>query len=216
MHPIVASLQHVGVYYKKRYSFKESRSKPYWALKDVNLDIRQGESIGIQGKNGAGKSTLLRVLAGLILPNTGTAFITNSYRTGLLNLQSGFNPNLNGVDNAILKGLYMGVKKEYIQNKMLEIVLLSELGEAFWDPVRTYSSGMVARLGFAVNYFCMPDLLLIDETLGVGDNAFKQKSRSLIDELVRSDKTVVIVSHDESLLNTLASKIYTIEDGVLK
>lgn len=215
MHDVVASLKNVGVFYKQRFSLKRSKTNAYWALQDINLEIRHGESIGIRGRNGAGKSTLLRVLAGLVSPNQGTAVIAEGCRAGLLTLQSGFNPYLNGVDNAILKGLYMGVKKDYIHSKMAEIIELSGLSSAFYEQTGTYSSGMTARLGFAVNYFCMPDLLLIDETLGVGDKEFKQKSKLLIRELIRSDKTVVIVSHEESALAALTDKIYTLEKGVL-
>jgi len=215
MHDVIASLKNVGVFYKQRFSLKKRKSNAYWALQDVNLDIRQGESIGIRGRNGAGKSTLLRVLAGLVAPNKGEAFIAEGCRAGLLTLQSGFNPYLSGADNAILKGLYMGVKKEYTQSKMAEIIELSGLGSAFYQHTGTYSSGMAARLGFAVNYFCMPDLLLIDETLGVGDKEFKQKSKLLIRELIRSDKTVVIVSHEDEALEALTNKIYTLEKGLL-
>ena len=215
MHEIIASLKNVGVFYKQRFSLKRRKENAYWALQDVNLDIRHGEAIGIRGHNGAGKSTLLRVLAGLISPNSGEAFIAKGCRAGLLTLQSGFNPYLNGVDNAILKALYMGVSKEYIQSKIPEIIELSGLGKKFYEQTGTYSSGMAARLGFAVNYFCMPDLLLIDETLGVGDREFRQKSKLLIRELIRSDKTVVIVSHEEEALTSLTNKIYTLEKGVL-
>lgn len=215
MHEIIASLKNVGVYYKKRFSLKRKKSNAYWVLQDINLDIRHGEAIGIRGHNGAGKSTLLRVLAGVVSPNRGQALIAEGCRAGLLTLQSGFNPYLNGADNAILKGLYMGVTKEYIQSKMADIIELSGLGKKFYEHTGTYSSGMAARLGFAVNYFCMPDLLLIDETLGVGDREFKEKSKLLIRELIRSDKTVVIVSHEEKALQSLADKVYTLEKGVL-
>ena len=215
MSEIIVSLKNVGLCYKKRFSLKKRKSNTYWALQDVNLEIFHGESIGICGRNGAGKSTLLRVLAGVVSPDRGVATIAEGIRSGLLTLQSGFNPYLNGVDNAILKGLYMGMKKEYIQSKMNEIIELSGLGAAFYDPIETYSSGMAARLGFAVNYFCMPDLLLIDETLSVGDKQFKQKSKLLIRELIQSNKTVVIVSHDEDALASLTSKVYTLENGIL-
>ena len=215
MHDVIASLKHVGVCYKKRFSLKVRRANHHWALEDVSLEVRKGEAIGIAGRNGAGKSTLLRVLAGLISPNRGSITFADNCRAGLLTLQSGFNPYLNGEDNAILKGLYMGVTKEYLASKMADIIELSGLGEHFYDHVKTYSSGMAARLAFAVNYFCMPDLLLIDETLGVGDREFKQKSKLLIRELIRADKTVVIVSHEEEALTALTDKIYTLTKGTL-
>lgn len=215
MHEIMVSLKEVGVCYKKRFSLKARRSNAHWALENVNLDIHKGEAIGINGRNGAGKSTLLRVLAGLISPNRGSISVEKGYRAGLLTLHSGFNPYLNGKDNAILKGLYLGVKKEYLESKLPDIIELSGLGEHFYDLVKAYSSGMAARLAFAVNYFCMPDLLLIDETLGVGDREFKQKSKLLIRELIRSDKTVVVVSHEEEALAAITDRTYTLEKGIL-
>lgn len=211
----LVSLKNVGIKYKKRFSFKQRKSNIFWALQDISLDIKKGESIGIRGKNGAGKSTLLRVIAKIIEPNKGTVDFAEGTHSGLLTIKTGFNLYLNGIDNAILKGLYLGVTKEYIKNKISEITELSGLGSAMKDPVSTYSSGMLARLGFAINYFCTPDLLLIDESLGVGDTEFKKKSQKLIHSLVKSDKTVVVVSHEEEALETLCDKIYSIENGTI-
>lgn len=213
---IIVSLKNVGVKYKKRFSLKISQSNEYWALTDINLQIKRGESIGIRGRNGAGKSTLLRVIAKIISPNRGTIDIQPGIHSGLLTLQTGFNLFLNGIDNAILKGLYLGVTREYIESKIPDIIELSGLEKVIKDPVSTYSAGMRARLGFATNYFCTPDLLLIDESLGVGDASFKEKSRELIRGLVHSDKTVVVVSHEQEALEALCDRILTIDGGVLK
>jgi len=212
---ILISLRHVGIKYKKRFSLKERKANEFWALQDINLDIKKGESIGIRGRNGAGKSTLLKVIARIIDPNRGEVQFHENIHTGLLTLRTGFNLFLDGVDNAILKGLYLGVTKDYIKSKLQDIRALSELGSAMDDPVGTYSSGMLSRLGFAINYFCTPDLLLIDESLGVGDAAFKQKSKKLIRDLVKSDKTVVVVSHEQKSLEALCDTIYTVRDGVI-
>ena len=214
-HQTIASLNNVGIKYKKRFSLRHRKANMFWALNDISLDIKKGESIGIRGKNGAGKSTLLRVIAKIIEPNKGSIEFANGIHAGLLTIQTGFNLYLSGIDNAILKGLFLGVTKKYIKSKITDITELSGLGNAMEDPVSTYSSGMRARLGFAINYFCTPDLLLIDESLGVGDAEFKQKSKMLIHELVKSDKTVVVVSHEEQALESLCDKIYSIENGAI-
>lgn len=210
---IIVSLKHVGVQYKKRYSLKERKANIFWALEDVSLDIYKGESIGIRGINGAGKSTLLKVIASIIAPNRGAVNRIEGISSGLLTIRTGFNLYLNGIDNAILKGLYLGMTKEYIQSKIADITDLSGLGKAMLDPVNTYSAGMLTRLSFSISYFCAPDLLLIDESLGVGDAQFKKKSGTLIHELVRSDRTVVVVSHEEEALESLCDKIYTLDKG---
>ena len=210
---IIVSLKNVGVQYKKRFSLKVRKSNIFWALEDISLDIHKGESIGIRGVNGAGKSTLLKVIAGIISPDRGSISTIKGIFPGLLTIRTGFNLYLNGIDNAILKGLYLGMTKEYIKSKIADITELSGLGNAILDPVSTYSAGMLTRLSFCINYFCAPDLLLIDESLGVGDAEFKKKSSALIHELVRSDRTVVVVSHEQEALESLCDKIYTIEKG---
>lgn len=209
---LLISLKDVGLRYQKGYSIKNRKHKD-WVLRNINLDIYHGESIGIIGENGAGKSTLLRLIAGLITPNEGQISKHKLTRTGLLALKAGFNSYLSGYDNIILKALYMGVSKAYIKSKINEVIELSGIGDSIYNAVNTYSSGMSARLGFAISYFCAPDLLLIDEALGVGDKAFKQKSKEMIANLVRSDRTVILVSHDEQTIESLCDRSIEIRKG---
>jgi lipopolysaccharide transport system ATP-binding protein len=206
------SLKHVGIYYKRnRGVFGE----PFWALKDVSFDLYPGETLGIIGRNGVGKSTLLRLMAGIIKPNTGY-FINNGYQISLLSLNLGFIHYLTGRENAILSGMLMGLRKADIQAKMKAIIEFSELGEFFDQPIATYSSGMLARLGFSVAFQVDPDVLLIDEIFGVGDAEFRQKSTRLMQDKIQSHQTIVFVSHQDALIRQLCQRVVWIEDGVSK
>lgn len=206
------SLKHVGIYYKRnRGVFGE----PFWALKDVSFDLYPGETLGIIGRNGVGKSTLLRLMAGIIKPNTGY-FINNGYQISLLSLNLGFIHYLTGRENAILSGMLMGLRKAEIQAKMKAIIEFSELREFFDQPIATYSSGMLARLGFSVAFQVDPDVLLIDEIFGVGDAEFRQKSTRLMQDKIQSHQTIVFVSHQDALIRQLCQRVVWIEDGVSK
>jgi len=208
----VLSLDHVGVFYKrKRGIFGE----PFWALKDVSFTLRQGETLGVIGRNGVGKSTLLRLIAGIIKPNTGT-FKNFGYQAALLSLRLGFIYYLTGRENAILGGMFLGMKKSEMKAKMDAIIEFSELGHFIDQPIATYSSGMVARLGFSVAFQVDPDILLIDEVLGVGDAEFSQKSARMMKERIKSNKTIVFVSHNANLVRELCDRVVWIEDGVSK
>ena len=206
------SLKHVGIYYKRnRGVFGE----PFWALKDVSFDLYPGETLGIIGRNGVGKSTLLRLMAGIIKPNKGS-FNNYGYQTSLLSLNLGFIYYLTGRENAILSGMLMGLRKAEIQAKMEAIIEFSELGEFFDQPIATYSSGMLARLGFSVAFQVDPDVLLIDEIFGVGDAEFRQKSTRLMQDKIQSHQTIVFVSHQDALIRQLCQRVVWIEDGVSK
>ncbi|MCK5718387.1 MAG: ABC transporter ATP-binding protein [Thiomargarita sp.] len=208
----VLSLRNVGVFYKRnRGVFGE----PFWAFKDISFDLYHGETLGIIGRNGVGKSTLLRLMAGIIKPNTGT-FINNGYTVSLLSLRLGFIPYLSGRKNAILSGMFMGLRKKDIKAKMDAIIDFSELGEFIDQPIATYSSGMIARLGFSVAFQVDPDILLIDEVLGVGDTEFSKKSTKLMQEKIRSNRTIVFISHNAHLVQQLCNRIVWIENGVSK
>jgi lipopolysaccharide transport system ATP-binding protein len=160
----------------------------------------------------AGKSTLLRVLADLLAPDEGQ--VTRNVKTAsLLTLNLGFMPHLSGRDNAIVSGMLMGLsRKEAIAN-LEEVISFSELGDAIDDPFRTYSSGMRARLGFGIALTSDPDIILVDEVLGVGDMEFRQKSTRKMKEKMQSDKTVVLVSHSESLVREICDRVVWIENG---
>lgn len=208
----ILSLRNVGIYYKrKRGIFGE----PFWAIKDVSFDLYHGETLGIIGRNGVGKSTLLRMMAGIIKPNTGT-FINNGYRASLLSLQLGFIPHLSGRENAILSGMLMGLRKKEIKAKIDAILEFSDLGEFFEQPIATYSSGMKARLGFSVAFQVDPDILLLDEILGVGDEEFRKKSTKVMREKIRSNKTIVFVSHQAGMIKQLCNRAVWIEKGISK
>jgi len=209
----IFTLKNVGVYYKRnRGVFGE----PFWALKDISFTLKAGESLGIIGRNGVGKSTLLRLMANIIKPNKGQFIQHDSYQASLLSLQLGFIYYLTGRENALLSGMFMGLRKAEVQERMEAIIAFSELGQFIDQPIATYSSGMVARLGFSVAFQVDPDVLLIDEVLGVGDAEFSQKSAQVMQEKIRSNKTIVFVSHHASLIQQLCDRVVWIEDGVSK
>jgi lipopolysaccharide transport system ATP-binding protein len=207
---VALSLDQVGVFYHRKVSlFNREKS---WAIRDISFEVNTGETLGIIGRNGAGKSTLLRVLADLLAPDEGQ--VTRNVKTAsLLTLNLGFMPHLSGRDNAIVSGMLMGLsRKEAIAN-LEEVISFSELGDAIDDPFRTYSSGMRARLGFGIALTSDPDIILVDEVLGVGDMEFRQKSTRKMKEKMQSDKTVVLVSHSESLVREICDRVVWIENG---
>lgn len=201
------TLKNVGIKYKRR------RKKPFWALQNIDLDIYKGETLGIIGHNGAGKSTLLKVIANLITPDEGKCIRNTKMRAGILALKAGFVPPLSGRSNITLSGLFLGVSKEYIDSKTQDIITLSGIEEFIDNPVNSYSAGMTARLGFAIAYHCAPDILLLDEVLGVGDAQFKKQSKKLILELINSNKTVILVSHSEETVKELCTRVVRLNKG---
>lgn len=205
----VVHLESVGVCYKGR-GFR--RRGGFWPLKEVSFDVLKGEILGIIGRNGAGKSTLLRVLSGIILPDTGKV-VKYCNKISLISLQAGFNPHLSGRENAIMAGLLQGIGRSQIKEKMKEIIDFSELGDFIDMPVKTYSAGMRARLGFAIALQVKPDVLLIDEILGVGDEHFRLKSSQALRDLIRSDHTVVLVSHQANTIKELCDRAVLLEGG---
>ena len=211
----ILSLQQVGLYYSRRQSFfKKNR---YWALQDISFDLNAGETLGVIGRNGVGKSTLLKVLAGIIIPDKGQMIKHHpDLRISLISLQAGFVPYLTGRENAILGGMLLGATKEEMLSRMDAIKIFSELNHFFDEPVSTYSTGMRARLGFSVAYHVDPDVILLDEVLGVGDEAFRIKSTDAMKERIRSEKTVVIVSHSVPILKEVCDRVVWIENGMTK
>ncbi|MEN0584164.1 MULTISPECIES: ABC transporter ATP-binding protein [unclassified Kosakonia] len=208
----VIELKNVEVTYREKKTFFEYDE--YTALKDITFDVYRGETLGIIGRNGAGKSTLLRVLAGIIKPDSGTVTI-RSKSISLMALQAGFDPNLSGRQNTIFSGMVLGHRLSYIKKIIEEIKDYSELNDFFEKPIKNYSSGMMARLGFSIAMYTTPEVLLIDEVLGVGDVTFAEKAQKSIKEKIKSDATVVIVSHDESQLKMLSDRLVCIENGIV-
>lgn len=211
MEPII-SLQDVGVRYKRSGNVFRKRSY-FEALKSINLDIYPGETLGIIGRNGAGKSTLLRLISGVLKPDNGKV-INRGASVSLLALQAGFDPNLSGRDNAIISGMLQGYPRRTVEEKLNEINEYSELGDFFFEPVRTYSTGMTARLGFSITTIISPDVLLIDEVLGVGDQHFRQKAERTMVAKIQSQQTVILVSHAHHQITRLCDRALLIDNGI--
>ncbi|MCL4127084.1 UNVERIFIED_CONTAM: hypothetical protein GTU68_017507 [Idotea baltica] len=209
----IIELKNVGVTYKERKSL--FKSEEYQALKDVSFDVYKGEVLGVIGRNGAGKSTLLRLLAGIIKPDKGEV-VHHTKSVSLMALAAGFDPNLSGRQNAIISGMLIGYSKKQIEAQLDEIKTFSELQAFFEKPAKTYSSGMRARLAFSIAMYTSPDVLLIDEVLGVGDVSFKQKAEQALEEKITSDITVIIVSHSEAQVSRLAERIVWVDGGKVR
>lgn len=203
----------VGVCYRK--SLRVFRSNKTWALRHVSFEVKKGETLGIIGRNGAGKSTLMKLLANIINPDEGIIH-REPGTLQLLSLQVGFLMHLTGRENAIMSGMLLGLRKGDVLSGMDQIIDFSELGEQIDDPVRTYSAGMRARLGFAVARQTNPDVLLIDEALSVGDAKFREKSKAVMAERIRSDKTVIIVSHNEQTIKEFCDRVIWLNNGETK
>ena len=211
MKPII-SLHDASVRYKRSGNVFRRRSY-FEALKSINLDIYPGETLGILGRNGCGKSTLLRLISNVIKPDSGK-IINHGASVSLLALQAGFDPNLNGRDNAVLVGMLQGYSRREVETRLDDIQKFSELDDFFYEPVRTYSTGMRARLGFSITTIISPDVLLIDEVLGVGDQHFRQKAERTMVAKMHSDQTVVLVSHSHHQIARLCDRALLIEDGI--
>jgi len=183
------------------------------ALDDVSLVLEKGKTLGVIGPNGAGKSTLLRVIAGVYSPDKGKVKVGSS-NVHLLALGLGFENNATGYENIYLSSHLKGYTKKEVDERLADIIEFAELGEAIHNPTKTYSSGMKARLAFAVATHIEPDILLIDETLSVGDSRFQKKSKDKILELVSGDRrTVVIVSHNLSVLKEMCDEVVWMDKG---
>lgn len=194
------------------YSKRINGMVEIWALKNINLEIKKGEAVAIIGRNGGGKSTLLEILTGTLTPSIGSVKV-NGRVSALLELGSGFNPEYSGRDNVILNGLLLGLGKDEIISRFSEIEAFAEIGTAIEHPVKTYSSGMLMRLAFAVQVICDPDILIIDEALGVGDFFFQSKCIKYIRELLARGVTLLFVSHDMQMVRDLCSKAIFLEAG---
>jgi lipopolysaccharide transport system ATP-binding protein len=212
MNEICISLRNIAIRYKIRKSFLKWHC--FEAIKDVSFDIHCGETIGLIGRNGAGKSSLLRVIAGIMAPDRGN-IINHGYSVSLLSLQLGFEPTLSGIDNIILSAMLLGISKREANAAIAEIADFAELGSFIHDPIRTYSSGMLARLGFSIAIILKPDILLIDEVMAVGDVEFQKKSSAALQAKFKSGQTVVLVSHSAEQIKHLCSKVVWIEDGIV-
>ena len=191
---------------------KWSKSSFFRALENISLEIKKGEVIGIMGANGSGKSTLLRVIAGIYAPDEG--FVNVQGRITLLaGIGTGFQQDLTGRENIYLTGSIYGYSKREISDLENEIIEFSGIHNFIDRPIRTYSAGMRARLGFAIVSNLKPDILLLDEVMSVGDAEFRKKSREKIEELINGEATVIIVSHSKSIIKEICDRIYAIDKG---
>jgi ABC-type polysaccharide/polyol phosphate transport system ATPase subunit len=190
------------------------RGKPtdIWALRDISFTIEPGSAVGLVGRNGSGKSTLLRILAGIIKPTSGTARAGGRVAS-LLELGAGFHPDFTGRENVYLNGSILGLKRAFIREQLDEIVAFSGLDEFIDLPVRTYSSGMYMRLGFAIAAHLAADVLLLDEVFAVGDEEFQRKCFAKIFEFKRGGGTIVFVSHDASAVERLCERAVLLQQG---
>lgn len=181
-------------------------------LDNINLTVGHGEVVGIIGKNGAGKSTLMKLVAGITFPTEGEITV-NGKIGSLINLGAGFYPNYTGRQNIYYKGIIMGMKEVEIDNIIDEIVEFADIGEYFDLPLKTYSSGMAARLGFALAIFSNPDILIIDEVFAVGDKDFRQKSFKKTKEMFESGKSILFSSHSDNQIRQFCNRVIYIRDG---
>ncbi len=195
---------------KKQIAYEE-----FIALNNVNLSIKKGEVVGFIGLNGAGKSTLLKVVSRVQKPTIGNVVI-NGKVSPLLELGAGFDNDLTGRENIYLNGLILGYNREFISKKVDEIINFAELKEFIDVPIKNYSSGMKARLGFSIATVSVPEILIVDEVLSVGDGRFRKKSEERMLELIKSDATVLFVSHSLAQIRRLCTKVVWLEKGEIK
>lgn len=185
------------------------------SLQDIELEILDGERVGLVGNNGAGKSTLLRTLAGVYRPTSGHALIEGRVAS-LIDISLGINPEATGRENIFLRGALLGLTKDQVREKFDEIVAFSELGNFIEMPLRTYSSGMQMRLGFAVSMVVDPEILLMDEWLSVGDGSFQKKAEEKLKSLVNQTRILVIASHNPDLIRNICSRTIWLDSGKIK
>lgn len=224
--PIVVSARDIWkefrVYHEKNQSIKEAFLKrkraayeTFWALKGVSFDVKRGVTYGLIGENGSGKSTMLKILAKILRPQQGAVKIDGKV-SALLELGTGFHPELTGRENVFLNGSILGLTRKEIEKRFDQIVAFSELEQFIDMPVKNYSSGMYVRLGFAVSTNVDPDILLIDEILAVGDEAFQRKSLDKLYELKSQNKTIVVVSHALSSVASICDEAIWLDKGEVK
>lgn len=188
-----------------------SDSEDFWALRHVSFAVSKGDTVGFIGRNGSGKSTLLRVIGGIYPPDEGEVSVQGSVSTQF-SLGAGFQSELSGVDNIYLNGILMGLSKKYIDSVLDSIIEFADIGEFINMPVKTYSTGMESRLGFAIAINVQKDIVLIDEILGVGDAEFRKKCDERLDKLM-GERTILLVSHDMNAIRRSASRVIWLDKG---
>jgi ABC-type polysaccharide/polyol phosphate transport system ATPase subunit len=223
--PLIVKLDRVGKAFRRfevppfllrnmllRLTGRTQRPKEFWPLREVSFEIRRGETVGILGQNGSGKSTLLRLIAGAAYPTEGHIAVRGRVAP-LLALGAGFHPDMTGRECVEINATALGLSQAEITARFDRIVAFAELPDFIDTPIRYYSSGMQARLGFSVAVHTEPDLLLVDEVLAVGDHAFQAKCMQRIDELHRAGTTILFVSHDAEQVRRLCHRVLFLKDG---
>lgn len=227
MGKVVVKVEHVGMRFVmskekvdnlKEFIIKKINRKivnnTFWALKDVSFSIEKGDHLGIIGLNGAGKSTLLKIIAGVLKPTEGKV-TTRGRVVPLLELGAGFDNQYTGAENIFLYGAMLGYSREFIKEKYDEIVQFTELGDFINVPVKNYSSGMKARLGFSIATVVEPEILILDEVFAVGDAKFRKKSEKKIKSMFQDGVTVLFVSHNVEQVKNVCNKAILLEQGKL-
>jgi ABC-2 type transport system ATP-binding protein/lipopolysaccharide transport system ATP-binding protein len=227
MNPVII-LNNVSVSYRapeevigtfKEYAIqilrRNVRYREFRALNDISLQVEQGEILGIIGRNGAGKSTLLKVISRVLIPTEGRVRIRGNI-SPLLELGAGFHPELTGRENIFLNGTLLGHSRREIESRLAEIIEFADLGAFIDSPLRTYSSGMVARLGFSVSTTWKPDILILDEVLSVGDEAFRHKCQLRMEQYRDEGTTTLLVTHDSGTVESLCSRAVWLDHGQIK
>lgn len=193
---------------------RKKTHETFWALRDIDLEIKKGETVGIIGPNGSGKSTLLKLIAGVSQPTEGKITV-NGKIAPLIELGAGFHPELTGRENVYLNGVILGMSRAEVDAKFQEIVDFAELWEFIDQPVKHYSSGMYLRLAFAVAVHTEPEILLVDEILAVGDQKFQQKCYDAIEYMQKKGKTIFFVSHANNIVEHISDTVIIIKDGII-
>ena len=205
-------IYHSNIDRLKEIFFKKKYHKEFIANNDISFKLYKGETLGLIGLNGAGKSTLLKIISGIITPTSGEV-IKKGRITALLELGTGFNMEMSGIDNIYLNGMLIGMEKKEIDSKLEDIIEFSELGEYINEPIKTYSSGMIMRLAFSIAIFSDPDIFIVDEALSVGDAHFQQKCMKALKEKKASDMSIIYVSHDLNSLKLLCDRLILLNRG---
>jgi len=204
-----------GALLKREWRATFAAGETFWALKDFSLRVHPGETLGIVGPNGAGKSTLLKLVSGILRPTSGTVTV-NGRAAALIELGAGFHPEMSGRENVTVNGVLLGLTRAEVRRRLPEILEFADLGGFIEEPVKTYSSGMQARLGFAVAVHAGAPILLVDEILSVGDEAFQRKCLARIRRLQREGTAILLVSHDLDMVARICHRAAWLEEGALK
>lgn len=203
----------------KEFAIAKLRGKlqysEFEALKHVSFDVKKGQVVGLIGHNGAGKSTILKVISGILKPTEGSVTVGGNVAP-MLELGSGFDMDMSGRENIFLNGAILGYSEEFLKSKYDEIVAFSEIGQFIDVPLRNYSSGMIARLAFSVATVVVPEVLIVDEVLSVGDASFQEKSRARMMELMSGGTTVLFVSHSLTQIQEMCSRVVWLDHGQLR